>query len=43
LQVSTHDKNPLEELVFGSVSMHVAKHCKQPTLLLHGDRLAPLA
>jgi hypothetical protein len=38
-QVSSHKKNALEQFVFGSVSRHVAKHCKQPTLVFQGDSM----
>ena len=31
--VATHRKSKLEELIKGSVSLHVAARCAQPTLL----------
>lgn len=33
--MTAHKKNLMEQLVLGSVSKHVAAHCKRPTILLH--------
>ncbi len=38
--VSAHRKSAMAELVFGSVSKHVATYCKQPTLVFHSQTMA---
>ncbi len=38
--VSAHRKSAVAELVFGSVSKHVATYCKQPTLVFHSQTMA---